>query len=126
MWGLKGALMTEPFDAIRNFDRLVHDPSRLVILSALDACRKSDFKFLQSVTGLSKGNLSLHLAKLEAHGLVAIEKKARLRRTVTWVKLTPEGRTTIRAHWRRLEESRRAVSKWAERFRLLEPDPEPA
>ena len=50
-----------PFDVIRNFDRLVHDPSRLVILTALDACGASEFMPLQYVTGLSRGNLSLHL-----------------------------------------------------------------
>ena len=49
--------MSEPFDAIRNMDRLVHDPSRLANLTALGACRSADFMYLQALTGLSKGNL---------------------------------------------------------------------
>ena len=56
--------MAGPLDAIRHFDRLVHDPSRLVILTALDACGGSEFMPLQFLTGLSRGNLSLHLGKL--------------------------------------------------------------
>jgi DNA-binding MarR family transcriptional regulator len=105
--------MAGPFDAIRNFDRLVHDPSRLVILTALDACGGSEFMPLQFVTGLSRGNLSLHLGKLLANGLVSVEKKARSRRTATLVRLTPKGRRAIRGHWRRLEEVRREVAEWA-------------
>ena len=102
-----------PFDVIRNFDRLVHDPSRLVILTALDACGASEFMPLQFVTGLSRGNLSLHLGKLRAHGLVSIEKKAGVR-SRTLVRLTPKGRKAIRSHWQRLEEVRRDVATWAE------------
>ena len=102
-----------PFDVIRNFDRLVHDPSRLVILTALDACGASEFMPLQYVTGLSRGNLSLHLGKLRANGLVSLEKKAGVRRR-TLVRLTAKGRKAIRAHWHRLEEVRRDVATWAE------------
>src|SRR5262245_56937092 len=81
-------LMARPFDAIRNFDRLVHDPSRLVILTALDACGGSEFMPLQFITGLSRGNLSLHLGKLLGKGLVSIEKRDRSRRTATLIRLT--------------------------------------
>jgi len=106
--------MAGPFDAIRNFDRLVHDPSRLVILTALDACGGSEFMPLQFLTGLSRGNLSLHLGKLFGKGLISIEKKDRLTRTATWIRLTPKGRKAVRSHWRRLEEVRREVAQWVE------------
>jgi len=106
--------MAGPFDAIRHFDRLVHDPSRLVILTALDACGGSAFMPLQFLTGLSRGNLSLHLGKLLGKGLVSIEKKDRLKRTATLIRLTPKGRKAIRTHWRRLEDVRRQVAAWAE------------
>ena len=117
--------MAGPFDAIRNFDRLVHDPSRLVILTALDACGGggSEFMPLRYLTGLSRGNLSLHLGKLLANDLVSLEKKDRFQRTATLVRLTPKGRRAIRGHWRRLEGVRREVAEWAGRFPTLEPDP---
>jgi DNA-binding MarR family transcriptional regulator len=105
--------MAGPFDAIRKFDRLVHDPSRLVILTALDACGGSEFMPLRFLTGLSRGNLSLHLGKLLGKGLVSLEKKDSSQRTATMVRLTPKGRRAIRSHWRRLEEIRREVAVWA-------------
>ena len=56
-------------------DRLVHEPGRLAILTVLSSVADADFTFLQRATGLTKGNLSSHLAKLEDAGLVAIEKR---------------------------------------------------
>ena len=57
--------MPAPFEHIAELDRLIHEPARLAILTALRACRTADFLFLQRLTGLSNGNLSSHLAKLE-------------------------------------------------------------
>jgi len=61
--------MPEPFQELAGLDRLVHEPARLAILTSLGACSSADFLFLQRLTGLSKGNLSSHLAKLEEAGL---------------------------------------------------------
>lgn len=63
-----------PFERLASFDRLVHEPARLAILTALSACEKADFVFLRSLTRLTKGNLSSHLSKLEHAGLVSLEK----------------------------------------------------
>ena len=52
-------------------DRLIHEPGRLAILTVLSSVRDADFVFLQRATGLTKGNLSSHLTKLEDAGLVA-------------------------------------------------------
>ena len=62
--------MKPPFKSLAELDRMIHDPSRLAILTALSSCRSADFLYLQRLTGLSKGNLSSHLAKLEDAGLV--------------------------------------------------------
>ena len=56
-------------------DRLIHEPGRLAILTVLSSVTDADFVFLQRATGLTKGNLSSHLTKLEDAGLVAIEKR---------------------------------------------------
>ncbi len=101
-----------PFEEMSGLDRLVHDPSRLAILTALSACRQADFLFLQSLTGLTKGNLSSHLGKLERGHLVAITKSFRGRIPHTSVALTAGGRDAIRAHWKRLEQLRRAAKAW--------------
>jgi hypothetical protein len=47
-----------PFEEIAGLDRLLHKPARLAILTALSACERADFLFLQHITGLTKGNLS--------------------------------------------------------------------
>ena len=55
-------------------DRLIHEPGRLAILVILNALEEADFLFLLDQTGLTKGNLSSHTAKLEAAGYIEIEK----------------------------------------------------
>ena len=102
-----------PFEELSGLSRLIHDPSRLAILTALSACRGADFLFLQSLTGLTKGNLSGHLAKLERGGMVAIVKSFKGKVPHTSVALTPEGRDAIRRHWKQLAQLRRAAGKWS-------------
>jgi len=53
--------------------------------------------------GLTKGNLSSHLAKLEEAGLVVIEKRFSRKKPNTNVALTAEGRRRIERHWEQLE-----------------------
>lgn len=55
-------------------DRLIHEPGRLSILVVLNAVEEADFLFLMDQTGLTKGNLSSHTAKLEDAGYITIEK----------------------------------------------------
>jgi DNA-binding MarR family transcriptional regulator len=84
-------------------DRLIHEPGRLAILTVLSSVRDADFVFLQRATGLTKGNLSSHLTKLEEAGLVAIEKRFVRKKPNTNVALTPEGKQRIAHHWDQLE-----------------------
>ena len=84
-------------------DRLIHEPGRLAILTVLSSVRDADFVFLQRATGLTKGNLSSHLTKLEDAELVAIEKRFVRKKPNTNVALTPEGKRRIAHHWDQLE-----------------------
>ena len=104
--------MTAPFERLAGLDRLVHEPARLAILTVLSACASADFLFLQRLTGLSKGNLSSHLGKLEEAGLVAIQKDFVGKTPRTRISLTPEGRTQIEDHWRQLEQLGRDARSW--------------
>ena len=101
-----------PFSELASADRLIHDPSRLAILSALLACADADFQYLLAVTGLSKGNLSSHLSKLETGGLVEISKGYEGKIPWTRVALTADGRRRVEAHWSSLEKLRRRARKW--------------
>jgi len=101
-----------PFEELADLDRLIHEPARLSILTALSACRSADFLYLQRLTGLSKGNLSSHLAKLEEGGLVRVEKEFVGKIPVTRLALTRLGRVGIERHWQRLEALRRDALGW--------------
>jgi DNA-binding transcriptional ArsR family regulator len=103
--------MPTPFEFLASFDRLVHEPARLAILTALSACAKADFTFLRTLTGLTKGNLSSHLSKLEQGGLVAIEKAFEGKQPVTYVSLTGEGQDAIKAYWKRFDHVRQGLRK---------------
>ncbi len=87
-------------------DRLIHEPGRLAIMTVLSSVRDADFVFLQRATGLTKGNLSSHLSRLEAAELVAIEKRFVQRKPNTSVALTALGRERIARHWEQLERLR--------------------
>lgn len=102
--------MSTPFEEMSSLDRLLHEPARLAILTALSACRSCDFVYLQSLTAISKGNLSNHLQRLEHGGLVLIVKRFRGRIPQTLVSLTAAGREAIDRHWQRLETLRLRAS----------------
>jgi DNA-binding MarR family transcriptional regulator len=84
-------------------DRLVHEPGRLAIMTVLSSVKDADFLFLLRATGLTKGNLSSHLSKLEEAGHVEIEKRFVRKKPNTTVALTPLGRERIAEHWQQLE-----------------------
>jgi DNA-binding transcriptional ArsR family regulator len=94
--------MSEPRDELI-LDRLIHEPGRLAILTVLSSVRDADFVFLQRTTGLTKGNLSSHLTKLEDAGLIEIEKRFIRKKPNTNVALTAVGRQRIAHHWDQLE-----------------------
>jgi DNA-binding transcriptional ArsR family regulator len=69
--------MKPALNGIAEIDRVIHEPARLMIVALLFAVEKADFVYLQYETGLNKGNLSSHIAKLEAAGYLAVEKTFR-------------------------------------------------
>jgi DNA-binding transcriptional ArsR family regulator len=84
-------------------DRLIHEPARLAIMTVLASVKAADFVFLQRTTGLTKGNLSSHLTKLEEAGLVEIHKRFVGKKPNTNIALTPVGNQRIAHHWDQLE-----------------------
>lgn len=84
-------------------DRLIHEPSRMAIMAVLFGVENADFKFLLSMTGLSRGNLSAHAAKLEEAGYIVIKKEFRGRRPHTEYGLTRKGRAAFKAYSAKLK-----------------------
>lgn len=80
---------------VTELDRLIHEPARLLILTILSTVASADFLFLQRETGLTKGNLSAHLSKLEEAGYVKIEKTFKGKLPLTVCKLTATGQKAL-------------------------------
>ena len=80
---------------IANIDRLIHEPSRFMVMAHLYVVESAEFIFLMRQTGLTWGNLSSHLSKLEAAGYVAIEKEFIGKKPHTMLRLTDEGRAAF-------------------------------
>jgi DNA-binding transcriptional ArsR family regulator len=87
-------------------DRTVHEPARLAILTVLASCERADFLFLERATGLSRGNLSVQLTRLEEAGLIMVEKTIERKRTLTMVSLAEPGRRALDAYWEIMEQLR--------------------
>jgi DNA-binding MarR family transcriptional regulator len=81
---------------IANLDRLIHEPARLMILAVLYVVESADFTFLMRQTGLTWGNLSSHMSKLEEAGYIEVEKTFKGKRPNTMLCLTEEGRSAFR------------------------------
>lgn len=105
-------MSSAPFERLAAVDRLIHEPARLSILTALSACKSADFLFLQRLTGLSKGNLSSHLSKLEDGGLVEITKAFEGKIPRTTITISSDGRKQLARHWKELERLREEAMNW--------------
>jgi DNA-binding transcriptional ArsR family regulator len=112
--------MTEPHELMPEIDRLIHEPARLAILTVLAACERADFLFLENVTGLTRGNLSVQLTRLQEGGLIEIEKEIVQRRTLTTATLVRRGRQAFDTYWKNMDAMR------ARSIKNQRPSPKPA
>jgi len=90
--------MSPPIQNLAQLDRMVHEPARLMILMVLQGAGEADFLYLQRECGLTQGNLSSHLAKLEQAGYVEIEKKFKGKLPLTICRLTGSGKEALGAY----------------------------
>ena len=81
-----------------SIDQVIHAPARLTVLTYLYVVESADFVFLKNMTGLTWGNLSTHLSRLEEAGYVTIEKEFRGKKPHTMVRLTDKGRAAFREY----------------------------
>lgn len=95
--------MNRQIQTIAELDRVIHEPGRLMIAALLYAVERSDFLYLAHETGMNKGTLSSHLAKLEEAGYVEITKSFRGKIPQTLVCLTPPGRKAFEVYRRKLK-----------------------
>jgi DNA-binding MarR family transcriptional regulator len=96
--------MNTDLRSLADVDRLIHEPSRSIILAILSAVESADFLYLQRETGLTKGNLSVHLSKLEEAGYISIEKTYRGKVPLTLCRVTDDGRKAFDAYRNQLKQ----------------------
>ncbi len=95
--------MTQDISNLTDFDRVLHSPARLTIVALLSAVEEADFTYLLNESGLTKGNLSSHLTKLEETGYIEIEKTYQGKVPLTLCRLTKDGRTAFQEYRKQLK-----------------------
>ncbi len=85
-----------------DLDRLIHEPARLRLVTLLYVVDEADFTFLADRTGMTAGNISSHMAKLERGGYVEIDKSFVGRRPRTVYRLTTGGRAAVETYRREI------------------------
>ena len=90
--------------SLADVDRLVHEPARLMILANLYVVESSDFVFLMNQVGLTWGNLSAHLTKLEEAGYLEVEKTFKGKRPNTQLRLTEKGREAFKDYTQKMKQ----------------------
>jgi len=95
--------VAKPRAHARDLDRLVHDRTRLAIVSALAASEPLTFTELRTITETTDGNLSVHTRKLEDAGYVTCTKGFDGRTPRTEFALTAAGRKALQKYLDHME-----------------------
>jgi len=83
---------------ISNIEKVIHEPARLKILIYLNIVKSADFVFLLNKTGLTKGNLSSHITKLENVRYLKVEKEFIDKIPRTLISITASGRDSLKLY----------------------------
>jgi len=94
-----------------DLDRVIHEPARLRILTVLSGVETADFNFLLSTLGLSKGNLSAHVDRLESARYVEVLKSFNGKIPHTKYRLTEAGREALASYWAALDRIRAGAGR---------------
>ncbi len=91
---------------MQEINRLVHEPARLRALTLLSSVKEAEFSFILRALGLTNGNLSVHMRRLEDAGYVSMTKTFVGRVPKTMFSITTRGRRALEKYWRTLDELR--------------------
>lgn len=83
--------IVDDFHFDTDIDKVIHIPSRLIIISYLYVVKSADLIFFKRKTNLSWGNLSSHSSKLEEAGYIKVTKLFREKKPVTVLEITEKG-----------------------------------
>jgi DNA-binding MarR family transcriptional regulator len=89
---------------LADIDQIIHAPARLMVLTYLYVVESADYVYLLRLTGLTWGNLSTHLTKLEEAGYIEIHKEFIGKKPHTTISLTQEGRNAFRDYKKSMQQ----------------------
>lgn len=89
---------------LASIDQIIHAPARLMVLTYLYVVESADYVFLMRLTGLTWGNLSTHLTKLEEAGYIVINKEFIGKKPHSTIRLTEEGRAAFKEYKKSLQQ----------------------
>jgi DNA-binding HxlR family transcriptional regulator len=90
-------------------EQLIHERTRLGIISALAVNETLRFNELKQLLGITDGNLSVHARKLEDAGYIACTKSFANRLPKTEFSLSPAGRRALEKYLNHMEARIRAT-----------------
>ena len=85
------------------FDKVIHEPARLRIMMILTGSAEADFNFLRTTLGLTRGNLSKHIEKLENAGYLKVHKSFQGKVPHTGYQITDKGSQALAQYWERID-----------------------
>jgi DNA-binding MarR family transcriptional regulator len=94
---------TDSLSEIMSIDRLVHSPARLSILTYLSVVEEGDAVYLLNQTGLTWGNLSANVTRLQEAGYIEVAKEFKDKKPHTLLKLTDRGRKALHEYQNKMK-----------------------
>jgi DNA-binding transcriptional ArsR family regulator len=89
--------------SVPDFDRVIHERTRLGIVSALAVNPSLTFNELKSILEMTDGNVSVHARKLEEAGYLTTKKSFEGRMPRTEYALTASGRRALEKYLNHME-----------------------
>ena len=96
-------IMSGSLQNLSGLDRVIHEPARLMLVALLSSVESADFLFLLKESGLTKGNLSVHLSRLEEAGYLRVDKTFKGKIPHTEYSLTAKGKTAFNEYRKKLD-----------------------
>ena len=103
--------MSGSLQNLSELDRVIHEPARLMLMALLSSVESADFLFLLKESGLTKGNLSVHLSRLEEAGYLQVDKTFQGKIPHTEYSLTAKGETAFGEYRKKLNPILQSRSK---------------
>jgi DNA-binding MarR family transcriptional regulator len=95
---------SDKLQPLTNIDKVIHEPARLTIMAHLYVVESTDFLFMMRQTGLTFGNLSAHMSKLETAGYIKIVKEFVGKKPHTMLVLTKKGRIAFEEYHKNMKQ----------------------